>query len=277
MSAFGAKHVNQADLVLPRRFLSRLPQSWQDDLCRFDASPIERGMSEAHLFRLREKTGTELYLKIVERVELSALHNEVQRTRWLTQRGIRAPDIIRVFDDGSISAALMTAVPGHHPGEIGRPMENVVPALAKGLLGLHSLCPSECPFDETVNARLSRARQLIEAGAISAEAFADRNRGLVPEAIYTRLIQTIPEHEDLVVVHGDATFDNLLIDDDGKVGFVDCGHAGRGDRYLDLATIASDLEKYFGLSGVDLFLRSYGFLDLDAGKLDFFRDLYELF
>ena len=153
----------------------------------------------------------------------------------------------------------------------------MVPAIAKGLLALHSLCPIECPFDETVTARLSRARQLIEAKAISAEAFADRNRGLAPETIYKRLNQTIPEHEDLVVVHGDATFDNLLIDDDGKVGFVDCGHAGRGDRYLDLATIASDLEEYFGVSSVNLFLKSYGLVDLDAGKLDFFRDLYELF
>jgi aminoglycoside phosphotransferase len=80
-----------------------------------------------------------------------------------------------------------------------------------------------------------------------------------------------------VVVHGDATFDNLLIDDAENVGFIDCGHAGRGDRYLDLATMVADIDAYFGPDCIPLFARSYGHAAFDARKLEFFNDLYDLF
>jgi aminoglycoside phosphotransferase len=100
---------------------------------------------------------------------------------------------------------------------------------------------------------------------------------LAPQFIYTRLIRTVPEREDIVVVHGDATFDNLLIDDAENVGFIDCGHAGRGDRYIDLATIVADIDAHFGPDCISLFARSYGQAMFDARKLEFFHDLYELF
>jgi aminoglycoside 3'-phosphotransferase II len=269
--------MNRAESVLPQKFLFSLPQSWRDYLRRFEADAIEREMSGARLFHLRGEAGAELYLKIGEGRESSELRNEVERTRWLAQHGVRVPNIRHVFDDGSLSAALMTALPGHHPDEMRRPVTDVAHDLAEALGALHSLPAVECPFDETVNARLDRARRLIKDGSVSAEYFDDRNQGLAPEVIYNRLIGAIPRHEDLVIVHGDATFDNLLVDDDGEVGFVDCGHAGRGDRYLDLVTILADFEEYFGAEGVNEFLNSYGVSELDAGKLDFFRDLYELF
>ena len=82
--------------------------------------------------------------------------------------------------------------------------------------------------------------------------------------------------EDIVLVHGDATFDNLLIDRDGNLGFIDCGHAGRGDRTLDLEAVTSDIEEHFGPQWIEHFARSYG-TALNPAKLRFFDDLYELF
>ncbi|MGH7248223.1 MAG: phosphotransferase, partial [Pseudomonadota bacterium] len=80
----------------------------------------------------------------------------------------------------------------------------------------------------------------------------------------------------IVVVHGDAKFDNMLIDDDGNVGFIDCGHVGRGDRYLDLEATISDVDEHFGPAWIGMFARDYG-VQLDPAKLQFFSDLYELF
>lgn len=118
---------------------------------------------------------------------------------------------------------------------------------------------------------------MIMAGLVSPEYFEERNRGQSPESIYDRLRRRVPEHEDTVLVHGDATFDNLLIDDKGNIGFVDCGHAGRGDRYLDLSTIMMDIDEHFGPDAKQLFLSSYGMSSVEANKLEFFSDLYELF
>jgi aminoglycoside 3'-phosphotransferase-2 len=118
---------------------------------------------------------------------------------------------------------------------------------------------------------------MITAGAVSPEFFAERNQGLSPESIYESLARRIPNHEEKVLLHGDPTFDNLLIDERGAVGFVDCGHAGRGDRYLDLATIIMSIDEHFGSEAIDLFADAYGLAAIDAKKLEFFSDLFELF
>lgn len=259
--------------------LSCLPEAWRRALRRFAVEPVGCGMSEASLFRLRDDARAELlYLKLWQGESATAeLRNEVERTKWLAARGVVVPRFLCLCEDAVLAAALMTALPGRHPQEARMPRPALIRRLAEGLRKLHAIPARDCPFDETVGARLARARAAIARGLVDPRHFAERNRGLAPRAIYTRLMRAVPEHEDLVVVHGDATFDNLVIGDTQSVGFVDCGHAGRGDRYLDLATMVADVDAHFGPQCVALFARSYGRAAFDAHKLEFFNDLYELF
>jgi hypothetical protein len=64
---------------------------------------------------------------------------------------------------------------------------------------MHSLPTNSCPFDETLNVRLARARELIRRGEIDAAQFDTRNAGITPEGLYQRLEAGIPEQEDCVV------------------------------------------------------------------------------
>ena len=278
-SAIGSARLVGAGVLMAQDALSALPESWRRALRRFAIKPIGHGMSDANLFRLRDDVRAErLYLK-VHRGEAAQteLRNEVERTKWLAARGIMVPRFVRLCEDGLLAAVLMTALPGRHPQHAHIPLPELIRQLAEGLRKLHSIPASDCPFDETVRARLARARSAIAEGLVDPDYFSERNQGLAPQAIYTRLMRTVPEHEDIVVVHGDATFDNLLIDDAGNVGFIDCGHTGRGDRYLDLATMVADIDAYFGPDCIPLFARSYGHAAFDERKLGFFTDLYELF
>jgi len=236
-------------------------------------------MSDASLLRLQDDGGGERhYLKIHRGEDApTELRNEMERTKWLAARGIMVPRFVRLCEDGLLAAGLMTALPGRHPQHAHIPLPELVRQLAQGLRKLHSIPAHDCPFDETVGARLARAGAAIAEGLVDPDYFSERNQGLSPQAIYARLMRSVPEHEDIVVVHGDATFDNLLIDDAENVGFIDCGHAGRGDRYLDLATMVADIDAYFGPDCIPLFARSYGHAAFDARKLGFFSDLYELF
>lgn len=234
-------------------------------------------MGDAALFRLHRPSSGNLYLKVAGTAGLPALRTEAERTRWLSAMGACVPEILKAHEKPRTCALLMTAVPGVHPQNAERPREQVIRDLAQGLRKLHALPVAACPFDETVAARLARAQKMIEEGRVEPEQFAERNTGLTPEAIYRRLLQQTPAHEDIVVIHGDAKFDNILIDDDGRVGFVDCGHAGKGDRYVDLETVVSDIEEHFGQNWIAPFARFYGEPRLDAKKLRFFGDLYELF
>jgi aminoglycoside 3'-phosphotransferase II len=94
---------------------------------------------------------------------------------------------------------------------------------------------------------------------LDASQFDDHNCGVTPSVLYRRLDGAIPAGEDIVVVHGDATLSNLLIGSDGELGFIDCGHSGRSDRYVDLAVIEAELLTQFGRDAAECFNEAMGF------------------
>ena len=232
----------------------------------------ERGIAAPASPRLRE-----LYLKIGRDFEARELNTEIERTTWLGAIGVRVPEVLSTFYKVGLFATVMTAVTGTHPQHCALARSRIVDMLAQAMAALHALPVAECPFKETIAVRLARANEMIERGLIQPEHFAERNRGLAPRQIYDRMAASRPPHEDLVVVHGDACFDNLLIDPHAGVGFVDCGRCGVGDRYLDLVNLTEDIDAHFGRQWTQRFLRAYGVTRLDPAKARFFSDLYELF
>ncbi len=255
---------------------ARLPAAWRDEFRAAIVERVARGMSGATLLRIAHPALGDAYLKIAAVPHATELRGEIARTRWLAARGIHVPPLLRTFDDGRTAAAVMGALCGAHPEHAAQPVGEVIRALADALRALHAHAIDDCPFDETIASRLARAQHMIAQGLVTPEDFEERNRGLAPEAIYRRLIERRPAREDLVLVHGDATFDNMLIDEEGHVGFIDCGHAGRGDRYLDLAVVCADIAAHFGAEWIAPFARAYG-CTIDPERLAFFGDLYELF
>jgi aminoglycoside 3'-phosphotransferase-2 len=257
--------------------LSRLPSDWLGWLASYTVTPVETGMSTASLYRMHGGAGHDLYLKIEAGFEAGELRAEIARTMWLGAAGFRVPALVRTFDDGALVAATMTALQGVHPQDCALPARQVVDILARAMAVLHSYPARDCPFDETIATRLARARELIARDLIEPEHFAERNLGLDPRQIHDRLAASVPPAEDPVLVHGDARFDNMLIDAKGELGFIDCGHSGLGDRYIDLVGLVEDIEEYFGAEWIKPFLAAYGAVSWDADKARFFSDLYELY
>ena len=186
------------------------------------------------------------------------------------------PHIVRTGDRGRAFALLMEAVPGVPADVSALPATQLIDALAKAFAALHALPPVDCPFDETIDMRLARAATAVAAGEIDGSDFEPHNRGTAPATLLTRLTAKRPV-EDIVVVHGDATLSNLMIDADGNVGFIDCGNAGRGDRYLDLAVLAGDIADHHGAEAAVRFAAAYSERSWDAAKARYYLDLYELF
>ena len=253
--------------------MHRIPAAW---LAGCAAEPVS-GMGGAATWRLRDASGVVRYVKMATERHAGDLRQEIARTRWLAARGVRVPAVLDAADGGTTAAMLMEALPGVAPQACGRAAAGIVAAIARAFAALHALPAGQCPFDETVAARLARARADIRRGAVDPSQFDARNSGQMPEQIHDRLAASVPRHEDLVVVHGDATFDNILIDANGEVGFIDCGRAGRADRYTDLALLSAEIAEHFGSVRVKAFARSYGLPRWDGDKAGFFRDLYELF
>lgn len=235
-------------------------------------------MSGASVFRVAGGCGIDYYLKIGTGAVADHLRREIERTQWLASVGARVPKILARFAEQNVVAVVLTCLGGRNAEHIEwTDWRSAVAATARALVHLHSLPLASCPFDESLDIRLARARELVRVGAIDSSDFDERNAGLTPEELYCRLATSFPGYEDCVVTHGDATLSNLILADDGQVGFVDCGHCGRADRYVDLALLVGDLEDRLGMEARDTFADAYGDLSWDERKAEFYRDLYELF
>jgi aminoglycoside phosphotransferase len=156
------------------------------------------------------------------------------------------------------------------------PASRLLPALGRAFARLHALPITACPFDERLAVRLSLAAQAVERDEVNVEDFDEKNVGVAPEVLLSRLTQSAPP-EDPVVAHGDATFSNIIVGPDGAVAFIDCGHAGRSDRYLDLAIVGTEIVERFGREGLAIFMAAYGKRDWNDSKATYFCDLYEFF
>ena len=197
-------------------------------------------MSGARVFRLG--TQPACYLKIACKEGGQILRNEIARTRWLANQGINVARLVRSHDGADCVAIQTEALPGQAADRSGLPEAKLLSAIGTAVAELHALSPAACPFDESLQVRHRRAREAIAKGEIDPSHFASRNRTTAPARLFSRLLVE-PPPEELVVVHGDLTLTNMIVGSDGTVGFVDCGFAGRADRYLDLAVIAAEIRE----------------------------------
>ena len=256
--------------------LSLLKSADWKELWRARIDPITEGMSGAFLFRIIQDDLPVRYLKIAQDEAAPSLRREIVRTRWLAEQGVRVAPILRVEDRAGQVAMLTQAVSGLPAEANTLPTTRLIDILAHGLASLHKLPIADCPFDESLGIRLSRAAEVVASGEVDPDTFAPRNGGTAPQVLLAQLSANPPE-QDLVVVHGDATLTNLIVDAQGDVGFVDCGSAGCGDRYIDLAVLADQIEKHHGAEAATHFVRAYGLRSWDSAKALYFSDLYELF
>jgi aminoglycoside 3'-phosphotransferase-2 len=256
--------------------LARLLRDGWDDLRQAHIESVVGGWSGASVYRVRQDQQPLRYLKIARNDAAALLRDEIARTQWLAAHGVLVPTI-QQFDDRADQVALLSnGLPGATAEAAPLPVPKLIDTLAAGLAALHAVPTADCPFDESLEKRLSRATAAVTANEIDPSQFANRNRGIKPGDLLARMVATQPA-EDLVVVHGDATLSNLIVDKDGHVGFVDCGNAGHGDRYIDLAVLADDIRENFGPAAAARFAKAYGSQPWDRAKAAYFLDLYELF
>jgi aminoglycoside 3'-phosphotransferase-2 len=235
-------------------------------------------MGGASVFRVERASGQTQFLKIAEGEQGKALRQEIERTAWLRSHGINVPKILNTIIDGQRTALLMSAVTGVPAEEKQGPPNETIDSIGRAMAHLHAVPVELCPFDERLTVRLMKAEIDVGRGGIDPDDFDERNRGVSPGDLLTRLVETAPDFEDLVVVHGDATFANIIVDSSDQVGFIDCGRCGVADRYVDLSVIAWEIENNFGQEWIDRFFRAYGLAErYDRNKLRYYSDLYEFF
>jgi aminoglycoside 3'-phosphotransferase-2 len=182
-----------------------------------------------------------------------------------------------VAAEGGAQWLVMTALPGVNALQSTLAPRAKVGLVAQALSALHARRVKTCPFDESLDHKIARARENVAAGLVNESAFDDANIGRSAASLLRTLLRTRPSTEDRVVTHGDACLPNFMIDDGAFAGFVDCARVGMADRYQDLALACRSIEYNLGEEWIGPFLHAYGLQQVDRRRLAFYRLLDEFF
>ncbi|MEU4701266.1 aminoglycoside 3'-phosphotransferase [Nonomuraea dietziae] len=240
-------------------------------------TPVWRNALGGLTFRLDNPNGTTRYAKWVAtgtpEIDLPA---EAQRLAW-AQRWATVPPVIDHGTNPDGAWLLTAAVPGQsaiQPRWIADPA-TATAAIGRGLRLLHDALPvDDCPFDWSVQQRLTRADERLANGEGPADWFPEHHH-LDPEHARARLAEP-PPIDHLVVCHGDACVPNTLLHHDGTfAAHVDLGSLGVADRWADLAVAAWSTEEDYGPGYDGILYDAYG-IDPDPERLAYYRLLWDL-
>ena len=257
----------------PRKVLPELPTGLKHIIGAADMVPDTIGWSQALVFYLPQLKS---YLKIASSHNIpEPLAYEAEVLRWLRGR-LPVPEVHYYECHLCFEYLLMSEIEGLDCSQEAyrQDPEELVRLLAAGLKEMHSLEISDCPFDQTLEAKLNKVRAKLERGLVDED---DLERRQQVQDLYDVLLAAKPASEDLVFTHGDYCLPNIILKDGRLSGFIDLGRAGVADRYVDLALAVRSLQ-YNGYGApqlLDLFFHTYGLKDIDQAKMKFYTLLDE--
>lgn len=252
---------------------SRITPAWSNELGGLTFR-IEPADGQAPAWNARPGTRRRAsYVKWAPRTERAAIErvdlaDEAARMQWAA-RYTRVPQVLEVGADEDSEWLVTEAIEARSavdPRWLGEP-ETAARAIGAGLRAFHDALPvDECPWTWTIADRLAvaetRAAQGHAADGWSAEA---RDRLL-----------DAPDHDRLVVCHGDACAPNTLLADSGSwAGHVDLGSLGIADRWADLAVATYSLGWNYGPGYDHLVYEAYG-IEEDPDRVAYYRLLWDL-
>ena len=256
---------NEISWALPDPLRSVLPnERWEH---------VMVGESSAEVYR-----SSRFVLKMQPKGDFDTLFDEYERLRYFAGR-VPVPNVVAYHIENGLEYLAMERLSGtdmSHPDAKRHPRRNVE-LLARALRDLHALPIHDCPFDRSLRVRLAEARERVRLGLVDEEDFDDERHGRRAIDLLDDVERDCPEHEDLVMTHGDAYVLNVMVVDEVLAGFIDVGRAGIADRHMDLALAASSLAFYYGEGFDQMFLDAYGREKVDEGKLQFYSLLDEFF
>jgi kanamycin kinase len=201
----------------------------------------------------------------IERVDLA---DEANRMQWAAQY-TPVPHVLEVGADADsewLATEAIEARSAVDPRWLAEP-ETAARAIGAGLRALHDALPvDQCPWTWSIADRIAVAETRAAQGH-AADGWSDEARDRLLDA---------PDHDRLVVCHGDACAPNTLLADDGSfAGHVDLGSLGIADRWADLSIATYSLGWNYGPGYDHLVYEAYG-IEEDPGRVAYYRLLWDL-
>lgn len=168
---------------------------------------------------------------------------------WLRGK-LPVPEILCFETQNGFDYTLMTRIPGKMAcdAEYLEQPELLLSLLADTLKQLWAVDISHCPRTQDPEALLKKARYRVENGLVDVDDVEPETFGpggfRDPMELLLWLEANKPEL-DPVFCHGDYCLPNVFFEKNTLRGLIDLGHAGVGDRYLDIALCYRSLKHNF--------------------------------
>ncbi len=253
-----------------------LPQIFSETLSGYVWQRNLTGLSSSQVFHLKSEGGENLYLKTALRFD-SELAEEKQKLEWLAGK-LPVPEV-RLFvqtDDRDYLLISEVEGKGAHEDLWKEDVPRAIRLLAEGVQLIHGLPVADCPFDETLKAKIEQARRRMTLGLVDESDFDEARLGRTADDLFRELLATKPTNENLVFTHGDYCLPNIIFKDWQISGFIDWTRAGISDSYQDIALLARSVEFNFGVEWLPFLFEALK-LELDLEKVNFYTLLDEFF
>ena len=176
--------------------------------------------------------------------------NHTAMLRWLEGK-VTAPRILETTLRDGFRWTLMTRLPGEMACAAAWRIDpnRLVQELAKAMRSLWDIDVSDCPVEQSPDAKLMRARKIVEAGQVDMTLVDPDTFGEGGFSSPAELLCWLEENKppfSPVLTHGDFCLPNVFLDNWQLTGFLDLGRSGAGDRYTDIAICWRSLRDNFG-------------------------------
>ena len=226
-----------------KQFIMRQPPEIARHTAGRDFTMDETGLSGASIA---------IYDDMVLKCELVSeeSENENAMLRWLEDR-FPVPHILETAVRDGWRWTLMTRMAGEMAcaATFRTNPHRLVQELARAMRSIWQIDISGCSVDQSPDAKLRRARKIVESGNVNMDLVDPATFGdggfSSPAALLAWLEANKPSFET-VLTHGDFCLPNVFLQDWKITGLLDLGRSGVGDKWTDIAICWRTLRDNFG-------------------------------
>lgn len=258
-----------------------LPPALQNALRAYRFEKDSVGMSPGRVYKLLGR-GENLYLKISDsRFDGTTYDVEREKNLLLWLKGtLPVPEVLAFERHDDKHYLLMTEADGltadldyaRQPDPL-----RMVRLYAEGIAMLQPVPLADCPYDNSIENRLSELGYLLERGLADVDGanWEDDTPFTSPSALYAYLQENRPAGE-LVFSHGDFCDNNFFVRDGRISALIDLGRAGRADKWQDIALCVRAIRRDLGREYLHPFFEQLE-VTPDWDKINYYILLDEMF
>lgn len=216
------------------------------------------GHSSSEVYELKLKDGTKAILKVQYLSGRNSLKEEYERNKWLEGK-LNVPKVYYYKELNGIEYYLMKKKDGVSAHKV----ESFASLVGENLKQIHSIDITNCPFKN------NSTDNLLKIAIDKIDIILPTILEIYPEMNKEIIIDFLKNNKptDSVLVHGDYSLPNILINDNREVSLIDLGDVSISTKYFDLYYLKKSFARNKKIECFKEFLESYGLSEIDEKSM----------